>query len=367
MWEGAQAVLAIELGMKGISNGEDINRTGGEDQSTRLESAELHDGDRRGAGAGEESHQRADRNTDGSTQDGQVSERQAGGQKQPSSSESESNSEEDAGSTRSAGAEHKVDQLLEEGEDRALLIETEGLSVEEEGESSSSLLYDTQSTLYTTQSGSPASEVPSTQTAIVEPLNRTPQAELAQRAARKLTVYTTEQEEDIAGFMGLPGVACNRCPAAEQCPEFAENSSCAYDEFFAGLPSRDIDNLLPSLESFADIQAERARRAVFLEKRITGGQLDPNVTRQIEVAAAAQERVAKLKGAFEQGVKKSVTVIAQGNTGGHVGGGILSKLLAGYGPTRSEGGELALNEPQSPVITVTATAEPVETEVLKND
>ncbi len=183
-------------------------------------------------------------------------------------------------------------------------------------------------------------------------------------AKRKLTVYSAEQEEDLAGIMGMPGVVCNRCPAADSCPEFSENSSCAFDEYFMGLPSRDLENVIPAMESFADMQAMRARRAVFLEQRVTGGQLDPNVSRQINIASEALEHVARIKGAFETGQRKSLTVIAQGE---NPQGGILARLMSGITGALPVSGsaDLELNPPR-PTITVTAESEPVELDHLRS-
>lgn len=165
--------------------------------------------------------------------------------------------------------------------------------------------------------------------------------------------YTERQELDVATLLsGLPGVVCNNCPAAESCPEFKENATCAFDKQFEALPSRDLNNLIPTMELVADIQRKRAMRAFFLEQRVAGGQLDPNVTRQLEAAAEATERVARLKAPAEQMARQSITVVQQGGSGG----GLISRLLAGVtGALPQRAGEIELQQ-KEPVTVVHAEA-----------
>jgi len=152
----------------------------------------------------------------------------------------------------------------------------------------------------------------------------------------KRTKYTQQQQEDLAAILNVPGVLCDYCQANEQCPHAEQGGTCYYDEAFSGLTTRDSDNLLPVLEHFADVQVARARRAVFLEQNVTGGQLDPNVTRQIDVAMAAAERVAALKGAIGASQKRTMAAVSV-NEGG--GGGIVSQLIAAVASNASAGEE----------------------------
>ena len=115
----------------------------------------------------------------------------------------------------------------------------------------------------------------------------------------------------------------------------------AADGDFGGLTSRREDNLLPRQELIADLQMKRAVKAVFFESRKAGGQLDPAVSRQLEVAAAATERVRQLKQPLLQKASQSVTVMQKSQASG--GGGILSRLFANAMPQPQP--TLALNEP----------------------
>jgi hypothetical protein len=171
-------------------------------------------------------------------------------------------------------------------------------------------------------------------------LDRTPQAIMAEKKASR-TPYTQRQAEQIAAIMGMPGVVCNNCPAAESCPEFKENTTCVFEEDFSGLSARDAMNLVPRLELFADMQAKRAVRGAFLEARIAGGQIDPNVTRQIEIAAMASQRVMQIKQAAAGQGTQSISVISQGG-----GGGLISKLMSVMGGAKPE---------QPEIVTVVAT------------
>lgn len=204
-------------------------------------------------------------------------------------------------------------------------------------------------------------------TALVGGQERSLTAEQA-HAQAGMTAYTTDQQQELAGIMGMPGVVCNRCPAADGCPKFEEGASCAYNEYFSGLSSRNVNNLIPVVESFADMQATRARRAVFLEQRVTGGQIDPNVTRQIQIATDAAIQAAKLKGAFATANKQSITVMAQG---AKPQGGILSRLMAGItGAAPQQPGEIPLRDDEQIIeaeakVTIKAETETVTTDVLK--
>lgn len=180
----------------------------------------------------------------------------------------------------------------------------------------------------------------------------------ASELERGITKYNERQAHDVAMLLGgLPGVVCNSCPAFEACSEAKENATCAFDEDFQALPSRDVENLVPTMEVFAEMQKQRAMRAAFLERVVSGGQLDPNVTRQIEIAAAAVERVARIKMPQNAANSRNVTVVQQG---GNPQGGILSRLLAGVTGTLPQSpGTIELNPaPETTVVSITETSTP---------
>jgi len=177
------------------------------------------------------------------------------------------------------------------------------------------------------------------------------------------TGYSPSQEDQIANMLSLPGVTCDHCPMAEKCPEYVANHTCAYDEDLKGLSSRDANNVLPFLETVADVQSTRAMRAYMMEQRMTGGILDPNVTRQLEVAAAARERVLKYKLPVMQANSRSISVVQSGGQQ-EQGPGMITKLLAsmtGAPPPPSPGEVLTLNPPPiTAVIVEEKTESPVE-------
>lgn len=162
---------------------------------------------------------------------------------------------------------------------------------------------------------------------------------LGQHPPRKAsaTEYSELQEADIAAVLDLTGVACNSCPLFDgKCEHAKEDALCFYERSLEGLSSRDMENLVPSLELVADLQNKRARRGAMIEARSSGGLLDPGVTRQLEVAAAATLRVQEVKARLAgpppgQQTTTSFALVAQ-QTGPQQGGGLLSKLLAGFSP-----------------------------------
>lgn len=181
----------------------------------------------------------------------------------------------------------------------------------------------------------------------------------------RFTEYTERQEYEAGQLLGgLPGIACNGCAAAEACPKFEENAACYYEQDFDGLTSRDLSNIVPRLEVIADMQFKRGMHAAFVERRKSGGQLLPEVTRQLEIAAHAAERVARLKTPAQKGMTSPVSVVIQNNqNGASGGGGLVQKLMAGVmGKAQGQPGAIVINEQKqldaapsaSPVIDVPA-------------
>jgi hypothetical protein len=102
------------------------------------------------------------------------------------------------------------------------------------------------------------------------------------------------------------------------------------------------------MEVYADIQHKRAMRAFFLEQRVSGGQLDANVTRQLEIAANARLRAAQLRAPAQQAAGRSLTVIARESGAGAVGRGpgLIERLMAGVTGSKVSDSELVLNGPE---------------------
>jgi hypothetical protein len=156
-------------------------------------------------------------------------------------------------------------------------------------------------------------------------------------------------------MLSVPGVVCNNCAIAETCPKFQENHACYFDESLEGLSSRDESNLIPTLELIADTHKKRAFRGLILENA-QGGQLDPNVSRQLELAASSALRVAELKRpVVQQQPTQSLSIVAQqtggGDGGGERPGGLIQMLM-----------EKVLAKPPSPPPAAVAPPIDVETE-----
>lgn len=160
-----------------------------------------------------------------------------------------------------------------------------------------------------------------------------------------MTEYTREAIEDVADALALPGVVCNNCPMAEGCPKYQASATCGYDEQLSGFPTRDANTLIPAMDMIADIQMRRAMRSVMLEARVTGGVIDPNTTRQLEIAANAKLRADGLRRPQQEASERTITVIEK--TAGAPQGGILQQLLAGVmgakRPPADQGGEIEVN------------------------
>lgn len=157
------------------------------------------------------------------------------------------------------------------------------------------------------------------------------------------TPYRQDQELAVLDVLNMPSVVCNTCQAAEQCTEFQENMKCAFDEAMEGLTTRDLTNLTPQMEVIADIHMKRAQRAYLLEVLTAGGQLDPNTTRQLEVAAQAAMRVAQLKAPVAQAASRSIAIVAQETGGPAQGGGLIAALMSKISGPAKPSGELDLN------------------------
>lgn len=158
---------------------------------------------------------------------------------------------------------------------------------------------------------------------------------------REITPYRKEQKLGVALLFGLPNVVCNKCPAAEHCPEHVDNADCFYDEHFRQLPSRDGSNVVPFLQTISDIQAERGLRAVLIERLTAGGALDPNVTRQLQVASDARLKVLEVQAMLlppPQASSSSTSLTVTTSGAMPPGGGLLSALVSavtsGRAPTQ---------------------------------
>lgn len=138
------------------------------------------------------------------------------------------------------------------------------------------------------------------------------------------------QEDDVNAFMALTEGACNGCPIQEKCEHFEEDSMCAITDVFASQTTRGgREAVAQILDSIADVHLTRAKRALLFETKLSGGQLVPDVTRQLEVAANATLRADMYKNPPAAPPRSVTTLsISQETTGEAKAPSLLESLIA---------------------------------------
>lgn len=154
------------------------------------------------------------------------------------------------------------------------------------------------------------------------------------------------------------GLSCNRCPLAETCPAFKEDHECGLEESYDSL-SIGVDRgatIGAVLDRVANLHLRRALRAVHVEAHLTGGQLNAEATRQLEVAAQAAIRAAQVNGTMPnngQGTTQRATITVEQTTQGAPAqqGGVLQSLMQQFLKPREP-------EPALEPATIVVQAEP---------
>jgi hypothetical protein len=116
----------------------------------------------------------------------------------------------------------------------------------------------------------------------------------------------------------LPRFSCNSCAVGADCPEYKPGHVCAFEDAFAAFPLRTIDSALTVMREVAEGTKVRYRRARLTEELVSGGQVDPVVTKLGEVLMSQTEKIVEMSRSSQQ---VSVTVMGQQT------GGLLSKLF----------------------------------------
>lgn len=78
----------------------------------------------------------------------------------------------------------------------------------------------------------------------------------------------------------FPKLACDRCFAAANCPEFKAGYVCAYNKMFDRFSSRDMGDVIQSMQGIVDYNMSRMQRAMIMET-LSGG-FDPVVTQLMD-------------------------------------------------------------------------------------
>lgn len=132
----------------------------------------------------------------------------------------------------------------------------------------------------------------------------------------------------------VPKFACSTCTISSECPEFREGYVCAFNDAFKSFDVRSVDNVIELMRIIVNRNKERMFRAFMHEEIVSGGQLDPNVTRQSEIVLGQLQRMVELSTKT-----KRIGVHVVGPGASQQGGGVLSRLFGADTP-----GELNLNE-----------------------
>lgn len=101
-------------------------------------------------------------------------------------------------------------------------------------------------------------------------------------------------EESLDNIAKLPRLSCNSCATGPECPEYKTGYVCAYEKAFKAFPSRDLDCVLELARYIVDKNKERLFRAMFSEQLVSGGCVDPEVTRLSEVVLKQVDHLIKL-------------------------------------------------------------------------
>lgn len=127
-------------------------------------------------------------------------------------------------------------------------------------------------------------------------------------------------EESLDSIAKLPRLSCNTCATGPECPEYKTGYVCAYEKAFKAFPSRDLDCVLELARYIVDKNKERLLRAMFSEQLVSGGSVDPEVTRLSEVVLKQVDHLIRLN---SETVQHELSISENGS-------GILSKLFGGF-------------------------------------
>jgi len=145
-----------------------------------------------------------------------------------------------------------------------------------------------------------------------------------------VTAESTDLALEHSKLEKLPKFACSTCTISSECPEFKEGYVCAFNDAFSAFGNvRSVDNVMELMRFVVNKNSTRMMRALLQEEIVSGGQLDPQVTRQTEVVLGQLERIVRLSSQVKKvGVQFSGPGALQTATNdSQQGGGILSKLF----------------------------------------
>lgn len=138
-----------------------------------------------------------------------------------------------------------------------------------------------------------------------------------------------------------PKFACDTCYAAQKCPEYKAGYVCAYQKMFNRFDTRDMSDIIQSLQGMVEHNMTRMQRAMVME--VINGTIDPQVTAFID---QNMRLMTMLKQMYDNGsaevLKQTRVVRADGSREETTqitnpqSGGILEKLFGGMSSSKNE-------------------------------
>jgi hypothetical protein len=131
-----------------------------------------------------------------------------------------------------------------------------------------------------------------------------------------------------------PKLACNTCYKSGDCPQYKAGFVCAFDKMFKRFDSRNLEDVVESMQGMANFNMERLQRAMLFET-LDGGMPTPEVTGLIDQNIRIMEKMKELidhtpKAVLEQrrilkadGSEETTTTMNVNPTSG----GILSQIF----------------------------------------
>lgn len=131
-----------------------------------------------------------------------------------------------------------------------------------------------------------------------------------------------------------PKLACDRCINAQTCPEYKPGYVCAYNEMFKRYNTRDMADIIQSMQGIADLSMQRLQRAMMTEV-LNGGVPTAEVSQIMNQTMALMTQLQRMYETGSQEVIRQTKVIrADGSqemttqVSNPQSGGILSQLFS---------------------------------------
>lgn len=135
------------------------------------------------------------------------------------------------------------------------------------------------------------------------------------------------------GTIPIPPLECSTCHIGAQCPEYNETLVCFYEKSFSSFDVRTTRGVLDTMGAIVAQNVKRLQLMYLSEQRVSGGMVDPNITRLSSEVMGQMERMVLLQ-------KQSQTITVQAS--GPSAGGVLSRM---FGKATNVPDEIELHPP----------------------